>query len=179
VRRRLFIAAALDDEARHACAMVGERLRAKGFGGRFVAPGNYHLTVAFLGGIEEARITAISEALRALARTLPTPLIPLERVGAFPGPRRPRVVWVGPERPVPEFGTLCGVVRSALVALGFSFDPHADPHVTIARSDGHFPLPNVAAPSIPPLRIDALTLYESRTLPEGAQYEPLERFVPG
>jgi 2'-5' RNA ligase len=177
VRRRLFIAAPLDDERRAACGAVAERLRAKGFVARYVPPENYHLTVAFLGGVDEERIPAISESLRALAPTLPPVVIPLEHVGAFPGPRRPRIVWIGPERGVPAFGALCGVVRSALVALGFSFDPHTDPHVTLARSDGHTQLPAVRAPSVAPLRIDALTLYESRTLPDGARYEALERFA--
>ena len=172
MKRRLFVAAPLDNASRSACAQVAERLRARGWPARWVAPEQYHLTVAFLGGVAEERMAEIEAAVSAVAPRLAPFDVPLDTVGAFPAPPRPRVVWVGPSRPVPAFGTLCGVVRSALVALGISFDPHSDPHVTLARSDGRAALPPVAPPrAIVP--VDALTLYESITSPAGARYEPL------
>lgn len=177
MRRRLFVAADLDDAARNGCAGVAARLRAKGWDGRFIAPENYHLTVAFLGNVDDERIGDVRAALRAVAPTIPGVVMALDSVGAFPDRSAPRVAWVGPAQPVPAFGTLCGVVRSALSAQGFSFDPHAEPHVTLARGDGRNPLPSVAPPQVEPLRIDALTLYESHTEPAGARYEALERLV--
>jgi 2'-5' RNA ligase len=174
VKRRLFVASALDHDVRAACAAVAARLEAKGFAGRFVPSTNYHLTVAFLGSVEEERIAEITAALREVAPRLAPFELALERIGAFPDPRRPRVAWVGPALPAAAFGTLCGVVRSALVAHGFTFDPHADAHVTIARGDGRTPLPHVKSPRIVPVRVDALTLYESHTDRSGARYEPLD-----
>jgi 2'-5' RNA ligase len=172
VNRRLFVAAALDEASRHACAAVAERLRARGWPARWVPPEQYHLTVAFLGSVPEERLAEIEEAIAEVAVRLAPLEVPLDAVGAFPSPLRPRVVWAGPKGPVPAFGTLTGVVRSALVALGFTFDPHSDPHVTLARADGRSPLPAVAPPrALVP--IDTLTVYESITTPAGARYEPL------
>ena len=182
MKRRLFVAAELDAAARDACARVAERLRAQGWSGRFGAPETYHLTLAFLGSVEDGeRVDAVRAALREIVPALPQFALALDAVGAFPDPRRPRVAWVGPAQAVPAFGTLCGVVRSVLVAQGFSFDPHADAHVTLARSEGRGPLPPVAPPGIT-VAVETVTLFESHTGPAGARYEALERLalaVPG
>jgi RNA 2',3'-cyclic 3'-phosphodiesterase len=178
-RRRLFVAADVDEAARAACADVGERLRAKGFSAKWVPPANYHLTVAFIGGVDEARVEEVSAAVRdAAARASPFD-VPLDAVGAFPNERRARIAWVGSSAPQPAFATLCGTVRSALTALGFTFDRHADVHVTIARAEGQAALPPVAPPRIAPVRIESLTLYRSFTERSGARYEPLARFPLG
>jgi len=176
VRRRLFVAAGLDDAARAECARVADQLRRKRWPGRWVAPENYHLTVAFIGGVDEDRIADVIAAVHAVAARIPAVAVPLIAVGAFPNERKPRVAWVGSRAPVPAFGTLCGVVRTSLAALGFVFDAHADPHVTLARSDGSVALPPVEQPRSAPLRIQALTLYESITRPTGAQYTAIEHF---
>jgi len=172
VKRRLFIAAALDDPARDACSAVAERLRATGWTGRWIDPRTYHLTVAFLGSVEDERVAAVTEALAEAAERLAPLTIALDAIGAFPHAQRPRVAWVGPRAAVPAFGTLCGVVRSRLVALGYSFDPDAEPHVTLARADGRTALPAIAPPRSR-LHVEALTLYESFTASTGARHEAL------
>jgi 2'-5' RNA ligase len=174
-RRRLFVAAELDDRAREACAHVAGRLRARRWPGRWVAPENYHLTVAFLGGIEDERVAAVGETLRALAPEQRPFALTLDAVGAFPSTARPRVAWAGPRRPVAAFIALSTAVREALSELGFVFEERAEPHVTLARADGRTPLPPVAAPATA-LRVERLTLFESFTESAGARYVPLERF---
>ena len=182
MRRRLFIAAEIDDTARAACARVAEQLRTKGWPGRWVAPENYHLTVAFLGGVDDERVGEVIAAVRDGVTTrdgvagVPAFDVALDTVGAFPNARKPRVAWVGPAVAVPAFGALCAGVRAPLAALGFTFEPHDDAHVTLARSEGRAALPEVEAPRIPPQRIASLTLYESFTARTGARYEVLERF---
>ena len=169
---RLFVAADLDTVSREACARVAERLREQGWPGRWVAPENYHLTVAFLGSVDPARLPDVLTAVGDAAPQLAPFDVPLDTVGAFPNARRPRVVWVGPQIAVPAFGTLCGVVRSELAALGFTFEPHTDAHVTLARAAGPtVALPAVDPPRIPPLPIVELTIYESFTERGGARYE--------
>lgn len=178
-RLRLFVAADLDEVARAACAGVAERLRAKDFPGKWVPPQNYHLTIAFLGSVDVGRVDDVRAAVRRAAMRLAPLDVPLDAVGAFPTERRARVAWVGSSARLPAFGTVCGVVRSELAVLGFSFDRHADAHVTLARSDGRAALPAVAPPHVSPLHVDALTIYRSITAPSGARYEALERIPLG
>ncbi|MBI4361813.1 MAG: RNA 2',3'-cyclic phosphodiesterase, partial [Euryarchaeota archaeon] len=54
---------------------------------------NIHITLKFLGELPEERLARVEETLVSLS--LPTFEARLEGVGAFPTPRRPRVVWVG------------------------------------------------------------------------------------
>jgi 2'-5' RNA ligase len=177
VKRRLFVAADIDDAAREACAHVAERLRAKQWPARWVAPENYHLTVAFLGGVDDERVPAVIAAVRDAAARIDAFDVPLDTVGAFPNERRPRVAWIGPAVEVPAFAALCGAVREPLAALGgFTFELHADAHVTVARSEGRIALPEIEPPSIEPQRIGALALYESFTERTGARYVALEHF---
>ena len=143
--------------------------------GRWVAPANYHVTVAFLGSVDEALVDRIVAALRALVPQLEPLDVPIDAVGAFPDARRARVAWAGPAEPVPAFAALCRLVRDALAALDLRFDQHADPHVTLARAVGlRAELPYVEPPSTPSLRIGSLTLYESVVAPGGARYDALE-----
>jgi 2'-5' RNA ligase len=176
VRRRLFIAADIDDAARAACARVAEELRAAGWPARWVAPENYHLTVAFLGGVDDECVAELTAAAREATACVRAFDVPLEIAGAFPNARKPRVAWIGPAAGVPAFGALCDAVRGPLAALGFTFEPHAEPHVTLARSDGRVALPAVEPPRIAPQRIASLTLYQSFTERTGARYVALDRF---
>lgn len=174
-RRRLFVAADLDETTRVACARAAARLRAAGWTGRWVAQANYHVTVAFLGSVDETTVDGIIAALRQLAPQLVALDVPIDAVGAFPDARRARVAWVGPATPVPAFGELCQVIRGALTALDLRFDQHADPHVTLARAVGlPAELPRIDPPETPPLRISALTLYESVPAHGTTRYDTLE-----
>jgi len=178
-RWRLFVAADIDDAARAACARVADALRAKDFAAKWVQPENYHLTVAFIGAVDESRVAEVESAIRDAAAHASAIDVPLDAVGAFPNERRARIAWVGSHAPQPAFAALCGAVRSALSALGFVFDRHTDAHVTLARAEGRAALPSVPAPKIAPITVGSLTLYRSFTERAGARYEPLMRFALG
>lgn len=177
IGRRLFVAAEIDEAARAACAGVAERLRAQGFAAKWVPPENYHLTVAFIGAVDESRVPEVESAIREAAARASAFEVSLDAIGAFPNERRARIAWVGSHAPQPAFAALCGVVRGALSALGFVFDRHTDAHVTLARAEGRAALPSVPAPKIQPVAIGSLTLYRSFTERAGARYEPLMRFA--
>ncbi len=173
--RTLFVAADVDERTRAACASTAARLRAAGWTGRWVAPANYHVTVAFLGSVDELLVDEIAAALRSIAPQLDALEVPIDAVGAFPNAQRARVAWAGPAAPVPAFGTLCRLVRDPLAALGLRLDQHAEPHVTLARAVGlPATLPQVEPPQTPSLRVAAVTLYESVLGPGGARYDVIE-----
>jgi len=167
----------IDDVARAACAHCAEALRASGWSARWVAPEHYHVTVAFLGGVDDERVAEVIAAVRKAAAGVRAFDVPLDAAGAYPNSRKPRVAWIGPAAAVPPFGALCNAVRGPLAALGFTFAEHADAHVTLARGDGRVAMPDVEAPRIAPQRIDSLTLYESFTERTGARYVALDRFT--
>jgi 2'-5' RNA ligase len=99
-------------------------------GAKWVDPGNFHLTLRFIGEIGEDVAADIDEALlRVKAR--PFPLV-LAGAGVFGG-NRPRALWVGVERH-PELVRLRDKVEHALIRAGLQPEPRKfAPHVTLAR----------------------------------------------
>src|SRR5271156_443145 len=94
-QRRLFVGIALDDATRAACADAAARLRACDFAARYEDPAKLHVTLAFLGNVEATRVDEIENAARAAAGGCTHFEITLDKLGAFPHERKPRVVYVG------------------------------------------------------------------------------------
>lgn len=165
-KRRLFIGIALGDSARDACAAVSDELRKTGFTARYEAPAKLHATLAFLGFVERARVDYVVAKLAACARRVAPLDVTLDKLGAFPHERRPRVVFIGAREQGALFRALAGTVRETYGADGFEFHSDAVAHVTIARvKESIRPLPLLEFEPIP-LSIQSLTLFES--LPDPA-----------
>lgn len=129
---RAFIAIAIDPEVVEKVAAAITQLKPRLAGVRWVAPGNFHLTVKFLASVDESAIEPIGERLRAHLRLFQRFTINVKGVGVFPGRRRPRVLWVGlsGDHLVP----LASRIESALQPLGFTQESRQfTPHLTIGR----------------------------------------------
>jgi len=134
---RTFIAIALEAAARREIAAAEQALVAGGGAVRWVREENLHLTVAFLGDIDEALVPAIDRRLAPLAASTPPQRLGLAGVGGFPR-GRPRVLWLGLAAGRAWFVGLTRAVREAL-AEGLDLDlDQRDPnaHVTLARVEG-------------------------------------------
>jgi 2'-5' RNA ligase len=63
----------------------------------------------------------------------------------FPGPRKPRTLWLGIERGTGELGALADALDAPLVPLGWPPDDRPyRPHLTVARLDASSPAQGVA-----------------------------------
>ena len=165
-KRRLFVGVALSERSRAACAHVAEELRKTGFAARYEAPEKLHVTLAFLGFVEPAKVELIVSALASCAEASKVCSVTLDKLAAFPHERRPRVVYVGARDQGAPFRAVARAVREAYAALGFEFGQDAVAHVTVARvKESKRPLPVLEFPPIP-LTVAALTLFES--LPDPA-----------
>ncbi len=133
---RLFAGIELDPPVRDACARVQDSLRSAGFEARYESPEKLHITLAFLGNVDAMQTNAVEDALITVASRCKNFDLELNRVGAFPHARRPRIVYVGSYDAGPGFRALAGALRTAYRELGFSFDEDAVAHVTIARVKG-------------------------------------------
>lgn len=96
-----------------------------------------HLTLAFLGEVDEERGAALAAALtERLAGRAPFD-VALAGVGAFPDERRPRVVWVGCSVGAEELRGLAEEVRGVLRTLGLPVEARPFvPHLTLFRVRG-------------------------------------------
>ena len=169
---RLFIGIELDEPSRIACAALATRLQSRGFPASYVPQRNYHLTLVFLGNVESAKLPAIETMLAEIAPRYGAFEISIERVGAFPQERRPRVVFAGSRGVDERYRALASEVRAACERLGFPSDDDAIPHVTLARVPERnrtaLPMLDVEPFAIP---VRALTLFASLPHEGRTRYE--------
>lgn len=98
---------------------------------RWTDPAAWHVTLAFLGGIEVATVVAVASTLNQVARAARATMLRTGGLGAFPSAGRARVVWYRVDDPDGELAELATVVSSA---LGLEPVDRFRPHVTLARA---------------------------------------------
>jgi RNA 2',3'-cyclic 3'-phosphodiesterase len=136
-----------------------------------------HLTLVFLGDLEDAELRGVAERTREVAAATRGFDADLRGIGAFPRPERARIAWVGGGQGADAIAGL----RSALTrALGGPADgrPFA-PHVTIARARMPLDLRTwlAAAPPYrsPAWRITAMEVMASELARDGAVHTVVAR----
>lgn len=106
----------------------------------WVQAASIHLTVKFLGDTDERLVETLREALAEVVRPHLPIHIPLERIGAFPHARQPRVLWIGPpeewasSQDAMRLEALHRVVERCCQSVGFAPEGRPlSPHLTLAR----------------------------------------------
>ncbi len=183
---RSFIAIALDQRARAALQQLQDTLRRKpGMqAARWVAPGNVHLTLKFLGDAPADDIPLIAEALRERCAGHAPFRLALSGLGCFPNARQPRIVWVGLQGDTAALLGLQRDVEAALDDLGYPperrpFSPHltiARVHQSAKRSDLESlgrGVERATVGELAALPVDTVRLMRSDLRPEGPIYSEL------
>ena len=141
---------------------------------RWVQPGNMHLTLRFLGDTAVSQLQLLSQQLDELTtHHLPFSL-QLDRLGCFPNPKRPRVMWVGVTGDNPALVAVKRELDERLAPLGWAAeDKPFSAHLTIGRvGDGRIPPTlNWKLPVNPlPFAVHGIHLIESQLTPKGPIY---------
>jgi RNA 2',3'-cyclic 3'-phosphodiesterase len=147
---------------------------------RWVAPQNIHLTMQFLGDISPQDLEQLAAGLKdEVARQTAFEVL-ANGIGAFPNPRRARVLWVGLEAPA-ALPMLYQVVTKVTTRLGHVPEERGfSPHVTIARVDRqaaaadltriHAALERSRLGSIGQFQVDSVKIFKSDLRPTGPIY---------
>jgi 2'-5' RNA ligase len=173
---RAFISVNLTPEIR---AKIGEAERDFDMKGlKPVEPGLVHVTLKFLGNIDESKVDGIEAALKKI--TVKPFKATFRSLGGFPNPRSPRVIWIGAEG---DFVALNEQVESLLEGLGYPREGRFNAHVTIGRVK--FPDPGHKQ-RLPPLfekykdfvagemDVDSIHMMKSTLGPKGPRYDVLK-----
>ncbi|KRB47497.1 RNA 2',3'-cyclic phosphodiesterase [Terrabacter sp. Root181] len=173
---RLFVAVVppdgvLDDLEEH----VGPR-REAGPEIRWTDRHQWHVTLAFLGAVPEARLDALTEALARSAVRRDPLVLRLAGAGAFPNPYAARVLWAGIEQVRGDLGKVAGGIRHASTSAGATPDgTRFHPHLTLGRfhraTEATRWIRALDAWEGPAWRVDHLALVESH-LGEGRGRRP-------
>lgn len=154
---------------------------------RWVDPENIHVTLKFLGENDPVVVPLLEAALQRLVR----PLFPFEvscqRIGAFPEPTNPRILWAGLDAKGAEVMSLLQLsIEQDIASLGFPPDQREfKPHVTLGRvksrtaADMSGLVEELGSFDFGSSYIKDIALYESKLTPDGARYTVLNRFSLG
>jgi RNA 2',3'-cyclic 3'-phosphodiesterase len=174
---RLFVAIPLPEEIQDRVGQLCGGLTHA----RWVDPENYHITLRFIGEVDESRFDDIDAALSVVRA--PAFRLKLSGVDSFGNNNGVRSIWVGVERE-PLLFHLRDKIESALVRTGL--DPQTQkfkPHVTLTRSRqrgdqrlGEFIARNSLFQA-EPFSVHDFTLFSSFLTQNGSIYTP-ERVYP-
>lgn len=185
---RAFIAIELDEGTLEALALIQQRLKREpgAQAVRWVAPGNIHLTLKFLGEIDRALAPRVGAMLReSVAGERPFSLV-VAGLGAFPNLQRPNVVWAGLSGSVDAAARIAQRLEEQCAALGIAREDRPfSPHLTLGRAQRDATpdarrwigdlIRRQPSSEIGRLSVDAVYLMRSELRPSGAVYSVLER----
>ncbi len=173
---RLFIAIELPGDLKR---MIG-RLQADIPGARWVSPEQIHLTLAFLGEVEDSTLESLNMNLALIHQ--PDFRLYVSGTGCFPDSRRPRVLWMGLE-PQPHLETLAAMVRKSVLSCGIQLEERPfSPHITLARlklspsREIDVFLEHNMKLNFKPFNVHEFILFQSRMTPQGAVHIPVRPF---
>ena len=178
---RAFVAVDLEPQTVQKIAEAIVRLRPRIPGIRWLPPANFHLTLKFLGDIDEAKVEPIAAALERDLCPFSCFTINAKGLGVFPDLKRPRILWVGLIGG--ELNALASRVEKALFPFGFAAERRAfAPHLTVGRWRQFDGSPKELGDEIEKWRghdfgrskIDEVILFQSVLKQEGAVYRPLK-----
>jgi 2'-5' RNA ligase len=146
-RLRTFIAIDVDQTIRDRCLALQKSLARSGAELKWVEEENIHLTLLFLGEVDDRDLPALCRAVADRCATRRAFSMSVETVGCFPNPRRPRIVWVGIGEGASEVVALHDVLEPPLLEMGcYRREQRAyTPHITLGRIKGEDPSGNLAA----------------------------------
>lgn len=173
---RLFIAIELTAEVKKLLA----RLQTAIPGARWVPAEQLHLTLAFLGEVDEVTCELLSRKLTEIFAAGFT--LHFSGTGCFPDRRRPRVIWAGLS-PSPKLTGLAGLVSNAVLSCDIPQEERPfSPHITLARCSQPASrevstfLEQHRQLKLPPVKVREFILFQSRLTQQGATHIQLGQF---
>ena len=130
---RLFVAVNLPSDIRERLWSCSEPLRCKGYRIRWVGAESLHMTLKFLGDVQDEREPALIAAVDAAVTRSKPFLLPIESLGVFPSPSRARVILVGCKA-VPPLELIQQRLERQVEMLGCTPEARTfRPHITLGR----------------------------------------------
>lgn len=182
---RTFIAIELPMAIKDYLSSLQDVLRASGADVKWVKPNNIHLTLKFLGEIDDKKIAEVTRVLETVAGAEKSFSIRLKSIGAFPNTNFPRVIWAGIDKGDNETKRIAAMLEERISGIGIPKENRPfSTHITIGRSRSGLnriklaPMLNTLKdnPDKEGLEFKAskITLFKSTLAPSGPVYEILK-----
>jgi 2'-5' RNA ligase len=183
-RTRAFIGVEVGDEVRRKAVALQQQLARTGAGVKWAAADGMHVTLLFLGELDDRDILPVCRAMTKAAAAEPPFPLRVSGVGAFPTARRPKVVWGGITDGADPLRRLYAALEAKLLDLGVYRKEERDytPHLTLGRVKGEADgftlaaeLPKLLAWDGGRAAVNEVLLYSSELRRDGPEYAVLGR----
>ena len=170
---RIFVGLEISNAMRTETARIARIAQAR-MPGKYIAPDNYHCTIAYVGEADETLCALVKGALHTAAQGMP-PACALGPAGFFHKPEK-AILYLGLQRRE-SLMQAANAVRDELKRSNISFDPDAfTPHITLARG---VLIDRAGLEALTPgacnSTIPCLTLFESARVHGVLRYTPIYR----
>jgi 2'-5' RNA ligase len=137
-RTRTFIAVELNDDIREHVVALQRTFARTGATVKWVEPENLHVSLVFLGEVDDRELHNICRAVQEVATQEEPFSLRVAGVGAFPNPRHPKVLWAGITDGADALHRLHSALEANLLARGCyrKEERGYTPHVTLGRVKG-------------------------------------------
>ena len=178
---RTFIAIELPEKIIYTISKVQEKIKSYGLKMRWVRPENIHLTLKFLGDIQEVDTEKVARAITESVTGHPALSLAVKGIGVFPGIKKPRVLWLGISKPLDLLTALQQTLDDKLATMGFPREKRPfRGHLTLGRITSkidpktlHNVLKEFTQFESEQFFADRIILYKSDLNPGGAVYTKL------
>jgi 2'-5' RNA ligase len=182
-RIRTFIAVDLDKAVRNRTIALQEVLVKTGMEVKWVEPENLHVSLVFLGEVEDRKVVNVCRIVEEVAQKHPCFLMSVATVGCFPNPRRPRVLWVGIGEGAQPLCAIHDELEKPLSKLGYRREERKySPHITLGRVKSDRPTEKLASELAQhagwkggEFQVNEVLVMGSKLTPTGPEYTILSR----
>lgn len=175
---RAFLAIDLEEDIRDRALELARRLAEARPDVKWVEPENLHLTIKFLGDIDDVEAWKLSQSLEPVIKSCARFPLTLEGLGVFPAMDRPRTLWIGVSEGEPALLELAEAVEAKTRALGYPGEQRRfHPHLTLGRVRGNdnkqalqAKIEELASIELGQMQVKSLILFSSQLRKVGPHY---------
>lgn len=182
---RAFIAIELPQEIKDFLSSIQEQLKSTAADIKWVAPQNIHLTLKFLGEVDDKKLEKIMDILKYISKDKNAFYIRLSSVGAFPKTNFPRVIWIGLDKGDEETKQIAKALEEEIAKIGIPKEARPfSSHITIGRVRSGLnrdklvkqlmDLADSPGKKTLEFKVTTLSLFKSTLTPKGPIYENLK-----
>lgn len=182
---RAFIAIEIGEDTREALRALTQRLRQGAGRVSWVKPENLHLTLRFLGDVEEDALDEMADTLEEAYSRIGPFHAGVRETGVFPNSRRPSVVWAGVAAAAGKLEEAHAIAEAGARAIGIAPEKRPfRPHITLGRIRNPKAAAGLTARLEAEREFDAgefavrsVSLFSSALTPQGALHRRLREFT--
>lgn len=181
---RIFIAIPVPKEIKEQALQIKAELDQLKPDIKWVEYENYHITLKFLGEVNEGQLNEIKTKLLMVAQACPVFNFKTTGIGFFPNKNRPRVMWLGVKGEMNRAQFLGERVDTYLGELGFEAEKKRSFHLTLGRIRSERNIDEMVSTTSSinnglgsyDLPVKEFFLMESRLSSAGPQYLVLQKY---